>query len=358
MIDWFTGLVGYDASGLLTGQLLFISPAGEITRSSERWLSVPGSYESSMQIKRDSSTPEMRAAAEKYNFVCSPTVFRISGNPTKFIQGHNVFGPPVASLGPVVREVIRRLPGGNRPPDANDDRLPAVMRSRVDVTTSIRMDNHAAVHEWIEHAKLETRSKHKKRDIQTGLTGAPTVSWGIGSRRWMITAYCKACELEKHPPANPELLELLRDYADGLLRIELRLQSMELKDRGTLNESIIWTFFDRIEVGVMKKNVDKAVSKLRPPVKNIYTLWLDGHDITPASGRIKRAAFYKYRKEILEATGQDISLPPVKKKPAAGAREQFGVDYLKGHEVKNEDIPAGLREHLYKPGDSPTWPAH
>jgi len=356
MIDWFTGLVGYNASGLLTGQLLLISPAGEITRNIDRWLSVPGSYESSIQIKQDSSTPDMRADADKYNFICSPTVFRISGNPTKFIQGHNVFGPSVASLGLVVREVIRRLPGGNRSADADDERLPAVMRSRVDVTTSIRMDNEAMVHEWIRHAQQETRSKHRRQ--QSGLTGATTVSWGIGSRRWSITAYCKECELEKHPPANPELLELLRDYAKGLLRIELRLQSMELKDRGTLDESIIWKFFDRIEVGVMKKNIDKAISKLRPPVQNIYTLWLDGHDITPASGRIKRAAFYKYRKEILEATGQDISLPPVKKEDASVAREQFGVDYLKAHEVKNEDIPEHLREYLFQPGDSLNWPAH
>jgi hypothetical protein len=190
------------------------------------------------------------------------------------------------------------------------------------------------------------------------LIAGTTVSWGIGSRRWTITAYCKACELEKHPPDNPELLELVRDYADGLLRIELRLQSLELKDRGTLNESIIWTFFDRIEVGVMKDNIDKAISKLRPPVQMTYLLWLDGHDITPASGRIKRAAFYKYRKEILEATGQDISRRPVKKSAAAGAREQFGVDYLKAHEVKNEDIPEKLKAHLYKPGDTSSWPAH
>lgn len=353
MFDWYTGLIGYNAENLETGRILVLSPGGEINFSSERWRKVTGSYESSLQIKKDSSTPEMRAAADKHNLVCSPTVFKMSGNPTKFLQGHNVFGPSVVSLAPIVQGIIRNLPGDLRPPDADSNLWPSVHRIRIDVTTSISMENHNIVHEWISHAQQETRSRHRRQ--QSGLTGSTTVSWGTGSSRWMITAYCKYCELEKHPPSDLVFYEQLREYADGLLRIELRLMRKELKERGTLDESLIWQYFDRIQVGVIKDDIETGISSMRPSVKNIYTLWLDGHDVSPASGRIKRAAFYKYRKEILEATGQDISLPPVKK-VKSGAREQFNVEFLKAHEVK--EIPEHLQKYLLKPGDSPIWPAH
>jgi hypothetical protein len=358
MIDWFTGLVGYNSFALKTGKMLWLTVDGDIELDVDRWVKVPGSFESSIELKPYPVNDDMVKAARKHLLLPPvPRVFRISGNPTKFLQGHNVFGPPVASLGPVIREVMRRLPGKYRPPDVDSPFLPTVQRSRVDVTTSIRMDNHNAVHEWITHAKQETRSKH--RGIKSGLTGPSTMSWGFGSRRWNMTAYCKRCELDKKPPRISENHNAsLFDFADGLLRIELRLQSLELKDRGTLNESIIWTYFDRIEVGVMKKDAAKGIEKLRPPVKAIYKLWLAGENVQPVSGLVKRASFYQYRKEILEATGQDISLDPVKKKPAAGAREQFGVDYLKAREIKNGDIPANLQEILFKPGDSPTYPAH
>jgi len=351
MIDWYKGLIGFNASRLDTGRVLVIAPGGEITFTSDRWQKVIGSYESTIRVKPAVSTPGMRSAADRLNFVCSSTVFEIDGNPSKFLQGHNVFGPSVASLGPIVQGIIRALPGELRPPDADSPLYPSVHRQRVDVTTSIRMDSHAMVHEFIEHAQEETRSRHRYH--QGGLTGSTTVSWGAGSTRWMITCYCKLCELDKHPPVDRVMYDLLRVYAEGLLRIELRLFTKELKPRGTLFESIIWDFFGRIEVGVMKEDVDKRALNLRPPVRLIYDHWLSGHDVSLASGYLKRAAFYKYRKEILEVTGQDISLPPVKKKGKV-SREMFTAEWLKEHEVK--EVPEHLQKYLYQPGPSPVWP--
>jgi len=357
MLDWFDGLVGYDASSLDTGKVLVISPGGELMQMTDRWAKAIGSYEEHIQIKPHVSTLDMTKIARRKDFVCFPVCYRIQGNPSKYLQGHNVFGPSVRSLGSIVREVVRRLPAEFSSLSSDDNRWPAVHRTRVDVTTSIRMDSHAMVHEWIEQAKAETRSRHRKRQVQSGLTGATTVSWGLGSKRWMIKAYCKACELKVHPPARQEMFNDLAEYAEGLLRIELELHRKELKDRGTLDESLIWEYFDRIEVGIMKDDIEKGIAQLRPPVKNIYQLWRDGHDITPASGRIKRAAFYKYRKEILAETGQDISLTPVKKRGLV-KREKFGIEYLQEHEVKNEDIPEDLQKYLYQPPETPIWPAH
>ena len=353
MFDWFDGLVGYDTQYLDTGKLILLDPGGEVTLITDRWADAVGSYEEQIRLKPYPSTPDMTAAARKHDFICAPVCFRMQGNPSKFLQGHNVFGPAARSLGPAIRDVFRDLPAGIRPADADDNRWAAVHRMRVDVTTSIRMDNDAAVHEWIAAAQAETRSKHRQR--QAGLAGPTTVTWGIGSERWQLVAYCKACEFEKHRPRREDIYLDLRDYVEGLLRIELRLHRKELKDRGTLDESLIWEFFERIEVGIMKDDIGKAVSKLRLPVRLIYQSWLDGHDVSLATGMYKRATFYKYRKEILAATGQDISLPPVKEGGSV-KREQFSTDYLKAHE--ETEVPEQLRKYLYQPGESPIWPPH
>lgn len=353
MFDWFDGLVGYDTQYLDTGKLILLAPGGEVTLMTDRWADAMGSYEEQIRLKPHPSTPDMTAAARKHDFICAPVCFRMQGNPSKFLQGHNVFGPAARSLGPAIRDIFRDLPAGIRPADADDNRWAAVHRMRVDVTTSIRLDSHAAVHEWIQAAQVGTRSKHRQR--QAGLAGATTVTWGIGSERWQIVAYCKACEFEKHRPRREDIYLDLKDYVEGLLRIELRLHRKELKDRGSLDESLIWEYFDRIEVGIMKDDIGKAVSELKPSTRKIYLLWHDGHDVSPASGFCKRAMFYRYRKEILEATGQDISLPPSKEKPSV-KRDQFSIDYLKAHEEK--EVPEQLRKHLYQPEESPTWPAH
>ena len=359
MIDYFDGLVGYDAGALDTGNVVFLKPGGEIQLFFSRWATSRSSWEDDFQFKSASATDEMVEAAKHYNLICNLLCYRIQGNPSKYIQGHNVFGPSVNSLGPVVRQVISQFDGINHPPNFDDTRLPAIKRYRVDITTSIRMDNHTIVHEWIEHARQETRSKHRvprKSDIKKGLLGNTTVSWGAGSKRWMLTAYCKACELALHQPNRFGLYDELKDYTEGLLRIELRLFTKELRDRGTLDESLIWEFFNRLEIGVMKDDIDVNIPNLKPSTRKIYLLWRDGHDVSPASGLCKRSMFYRYRSEIMKATGQDISLPPIKEKPQTGAREQFNTDYLKAKEETT--IPPSLQKHLYVPEDSPVWPSH
>jgi len=346
VIDWFTGLIGYDASRLKPGKVLILNPGGEITLSFDRWVDAFGSYDDRIKIKPELPTLDMVRSGFFSSLDKMPgLVFKLSGDPVKYLQGHNVFGPSVVSTIPVLEEVISRLPYPLRLEEVFNDSPVPIHPMRVDVTTSIRMDSHAMVHEFIQHAQHEMRSRHR---LQGGLTKPSTVSFGITSTRWKLIIYCKFCELLNHPAKDPVMQAALLDYADGLLRIEVRLLRKELKDRVCLDESIIWDFYDRIEVGVMKDNADKEALNLRPPVRLIYNHWLDGHDVSPVSGYLKRAAFYKYRKEILEATGQDISLPLVKRKNGV-SRDVFGSDYLKAHEVI--EVPAHLQKYLFRPGD-------
>ena len=74
MIDWVTAEVCCDNS-LETGCIAKINPKGDIDWVSQSWLPVVGSYDSNIMIKPVSDSRVI-----------------ISGNPAKFLQGHNLFG--------------------------------------------------------------------------------------------------------------------------------------------------------------------------------------------------------------------------------------------------------------------------
>lgn len=391
MIDWFSGLVGYDASALPLKRHLVWTPAtGEINYEMDMHTWFQGSFDTKIRLWRVSSddmiygNAYMRVlkASKKLNLhFPSGSIYCVDFNPTKLLQGHNVFGSSVKNTGPVLKMALKRFPSEIRPPDIECDDLPVSLhRTRVDVAQSFRLGNHADVREWLNHAKDESRTVRGKRiesyGINKGLTGCPTVYWS-SPRYWLVRAYCKFCDLEAHPPkidstnVDEKLYNELRDYSEGLLRIEVELHGRELADRGTLYEYerseppdeddlILWQYFDKITWGVMKMKADEGIEKLRPSVRMLYKLWLTGADVSSNSGLIKRAAFYKYRKEIIEATGQDISLSPPKEKPAKDARLKTEKQYLMDHEEL--EVPDDLKEHLVEPlitdAENRFWPAH
>lgn len=347
MIDWFTGIVGYSGELLKLNKVVELTPSGEIIWTTERKLQVRGSYDASVQLGRSLPNESMLVASRKYDLECMPVCLIISGNPSKFLQGHNVFGPSVASLSPVVQAVIRGLPGEIRPGDADSELWPALHRSRVDITTSIDMGSHSLVHEWLRAAATSTRSRHGR-----ALVSGDTVYWGKHSRRWTMKAYCKFCELREHGPGDLALRKRLMEYCEGQLRLELTLRGPELKDRGTLDESLIWDFFDRITIGVVKADVGGLDMKTDLPMSVQFTLvrWVGGEDVRMS---LPRSTFYWHRRKILDVLGLDISLKYEKKTVEAMT---FDLDYLRSHEVKL--IPAQLQALLFKPGDSPSWESH
>lgn len=359
MLDWFSGYVGYDGSGLALGKFFEIDQGGELIRCRDRWETARGSFESGVQVTRGTppeSTREiprgrpnfgtipvpctpMFEAAKQFGFLCSPQVLRISGNPSKFLQGHNVVGPSVSELGPVLQALVRAFGEGLRPPDADEEALPSVHRSRLDVTTAVDLGSHQAVHDWLKLAETATRSRHGR-----AMTSGSTVYWGKNSTRWSLKAYCKHCEMKDHRPDVPEFLRsVLSEWTRTQLRIELTLRRPELKDRDTLDEAVIWEFFQRIEVQTMKEN-PQAELHLRPAVRAALQLWYQGNAV---STFYPTRSFYRYRREILDETGIDILLPYVEQskeaKPAL-----LGLDELREREVK--EFPELVQRSMFGAG--------
>jgi len=339
MLDWYTGLVGYNSSDLRLGELMAVNRNGEIEWRKDRAEIVMGSYQSKVLVGRSSSSPEMRAAAERLGLLVNPEVLWVSGNPVKFLQGHNAFGPSVLYLGSIVKAFVRELPPEVRPLDADSDLWPAVHRSRVDITTMVDLGSHACVHEWLQAAATRTRSRHGRP-----LVSGDTVYWGQHSRRWSMKAYCKLCELQVNPCADYRLNDLLKSYSEGKLRVELTLRRLELKDKGILAEDLIWEYFSKITFGVIEMSkLKNGRPNLRPLVEVTFNMWLAGGDVRML---LPRRTFYKYRREIIDEVGVDISIPSCEQKKEI-EQVKFDLDYLKAHELKN--VPDYLQGFLFRP---------
>src|ERR1700675_3119989 len=340
MIDWFTGYVGYDASQMPLGRFWEVDRQGEIVRERARWETAQGSWKSGVQVTKGSPSDQMRSSAKEFGFLCADDVLIISGNPAKYLQGHNVTGPSVARLGPVVQGLVRAFPLDLRPGDADSSVLPAVHRSRVDVNTLIDLGSHQAVHDWLLLAETKSRSRHG-RAVNSG----GTVYWGQHSKRWAMKAYCKHCELKKHPPFDPELLPDLLEWTRTFLRIELVLRRPELKDRGVLDESIIWEFFAKLELNTMRVNTySEAKSVLPTGMKLALGAWYTGTDLKTF---LPHRTFYRYRKEILAVTGIDVMRPYTEQEPSA-APVLLGMEELFKREVK--DVPQRIQRSLFGAG--------
>lgn len=339
MLDWFSGLVGYDASNVVNDRVMKLSAEGEVKWERAGWTEAQGSHDTNIMVMQDCASLDMYRASNELGFLCSPRCLRISGNPTKFLQGHNILGPSVSDLGPVIQAATRGLPEIIRPLDCDSEVLPAVQRTRVDVTVMVDLGSHEVVHEWLNHAAQETRSRHGRAQ-QSG----QTVYWGQHSTRWTLKAYCKRCELEKHGSKFPLQQDIL-EWTGKLLRIELTLRRPELKDRGTLDESVIWEFMQRIEVGIMKGGDIEALYSLPRQVRDTFSSWLIGRNV-----RQDRPArtFYRQRRLIKDAIGVDISLDPSTQQQQLQAsfdRDLFDIDVLRSRVVS--EGPNALQQSLF-----------
>jgi len=336
--------VGYDASNLRLGELRAINRSGEVEWVKDRPEPVKGSFESKVLVGRGTPTDDMRDAAERLNLVLNPEVLWVSGNPVKFLQGHNVFGASVQSLAPIIRTLVRNLPPDMRPHDADSDLWPAVKRSRVDIAVMIQMESHDDVHAWLQAAGSASRSRHGR-----ALVSGDTVYWGMHSRRWSNKAYCKSCELKQHPVADLKLNNQLREYCRAQLRMELTLRTPELKDRGTLGEDLFWKYFERIEFGGIDMSRVKKLDDLPEKTQLCCLKWIKGADVRHM---YPIRTFYYHRRLILDKLGVDISISFSNQENIV-EHIKYDGQYLRAHEIKTP--PDYLQGWLFKPEPCPVY---
>jgi hypothetical protein len=345
MIDWFSGLIGYEGQQIHPNTIIELNQqSGEVISSFEKRLPVEGSYSSKIQVKPGLPNREMLLASEHLALECAPVCLELSGNPSKFLQGHNVFGPSVSSLQPVLTEVIRRFPAGIRPQDADSPLYPALHRTRLDITTTIDFKSHNEVHEYIHFLEHSSQSRHGRAQLS-----GETVYWGLGSRHWKMKCYCKFCELKEHLSGEFIQRDNLKAWTEGKLRMELELHTSELKNRGTLTEALIWDYFSKIGVSNMKKG-KPVIPNLPRWCEGTYMKWQAGVEVRFT---LPPNTYYRHRRAILKETGLDISLPYNQKDAET---VNLDIEWLKAHEVK--EVPEIFQGILFKPVESRAFKAH
>lgn len=309
MIDWATVEIPFRHPPIAADRFVKISASGEVEFEAVCRSRVPGSYESTIGVKSVGSDGEGYA-----------THLLLDGNPSKFLQGHNVFGSNdflqlvlTASIY-VIGHLTRT---GSLDRNLSPDEYWQVLRgeyavSRIDINESFELDNLLSVRSWLKAAEQKSKTRHGRPTSKGG-----TVYWGQHSRRWAIKAYCKFDEINsgrKHKLPESLTWTDIPKWAETKLRIELVLRRKQLIEEGIYQakdltvarvEELYRSYLGRLE---MAKNVTlttNKVTELPRHLQSTYALWSQGVDV---QSMLTKPTFYRQKKEF-KAYGIDISLP-------------------------------------------------
>lgn len=331
MIDWLTielPPVGHD---LNNGHVVFVRPNGEIDYMVEKFLTVQGSHDNSVQVR------------------ATGTEVVISGNPAKWLQGHNLFG--ISDFRRVLEMYVLSLRHVLKYDDAwyNDVMSGNFVVKRIDITYNYRLKNQGEVITWLNAVSQVSSGKRQKLTADKGTT----VYFGKGSKRSLVKFYDKEGELTVHPISgkfDTEQTKFLEWYSKGLLRCEVQLRRKCLEDEFKLVKGIDYLKLTEKElraiymkklkgVNIPEKTMikDDIIKELPNRLKAVYKFWIEGHDIQEIW---PRATAFRYRKLMREEYGIDIFLPC----PSTVAKTSRILPLLRPLEAIPEDVPAGALE--------------
>jgi II/X family phage/plasmid replication protein len=267
--------------------------------------------------------------------VRAPGIYELelSGNPAKFLQGHNLWGSsdPVALLWAVLQRM--EASGVLGCSLASLGLLtPSLMAhctsvSRVDCTVMLLAGTAGDVISSLRSLRLAGRLRDR------GESGLPH-PWDKGDgvtfgskpgksfRHRSITFYSKGQDVTVHP--LPELMmtdaEVI-DWANLCLRCEVRLGGNYLRKAG-LRHLAEWTDETALaQWNVMMERMDMngsdeqpaALADLPPRLKAAYGAWLAGMDLQSI---YSRSVYYRHRADLLKAIGIDVAIPRPKEPTA------------------------------------------
>jgi II/X family phage/plasmid replication protein len=339
VIDWITfraplaHQVG-EGGPLYGGAVLMTDSKGELVFDRPKFMNLPN--------------PEIGSSSTRIAissvFVGSRPHIQVSGNPTKFFQGHNVFGTD--DLHGLVLAMLYSICHlkGIKPSsyDIRDWYEGAINLSRVDINYSFDYGTQDRVLHAV--AGLFRCGRLVDRSAPT-MFKDETVQFGSRRSAWFIKAYAKGREMARHSSKLHSLRELhphVFDYANRLLRVEVQLNPEFLKDEG-LDQLSKWTashpqdVHDRLVAKLMISEgnmleTPEILASLDRHSRLAYTLWFNGSNIRAHMGRTK---FYESKK-VLKQHGIDISIARVEE----ALPDYSNVEFLRRvREARSEPVP-------------------
>lgn len=297
MIDWLTIRIPCHVP-IPSGKLISVDASGAIDYIVDKRHHVEGSHSSKTSVR----------------FFGYDLTTEISGNPAKFLQGHNLFGSSdlYGVSQDFIAAVLARL---DYEPDETTRRLISegtLILTRIDTTEMWGFGNLPRALNVIR--ALGERSHLAYRGRGT-LHKESTVYWNPKSTRLAAKAYAKGVELKAHQlPGDLPMRDDLLAYAQDKVRIEFTIRGPWLKRRGldvTRNWDTLGVTPESLHAELMAQmSVTDAVliesdhqDKLPPVLRLVYDAWATGKDLRRI---LPRSTFYKRRRQLLEH-GIDIA---------------------------------------------------
>jgi II/X family phage/plasmid replication protein len=184
MIDWATWSAPLDwgSEPICGGHLVSLDRTGKIERATLKSAHVRGSFDEHLTLRT------VRAGRVE-----------VDGNPSKFLQGHNLFGSDDLP-GLLDAALTRALTMLGRPPTPQERALWVAgdfVVSRVDLTNSFALPCRSDVAAWIRAASELGRIRWRGRGMLTGSTlYFGKVAAGKRAGDWSLKFYGKAEEIE------------------------------------------------------------------------------------------------------------------------------------------------------------------
>ena len=306
MIDWVSAKIicNHDPDKLSNGIIASLDRDGNTEWLSNKKTMVEGSYSTNIQIQS-----------------LTDTQIYISGNPTKFLQGHNVFGTNdlVGLMGKFFDELLKKEELGLCPDPYQYANIKDghYELSRVDVNETWHLNSQFDVMSWIRSLGETAFLKHRG----AGQFSGDTAYFGKNSRRWSLKCYSKGQEINARGHRIPDEIAIpeLLEYARKALRIEGVTRQLELKKRQLhiasnwdvdTAEGLLLEYISKLEMSDVYMLKDDVLDSLPSRLRLAYQAWLNGDDLKAV---LPRPTFYRYRKQNLEY-GVDISSKSPKEK--------------------------------------------
>lgn len=293
MIDWLTMKISCDHDGIISnGEVVSLSKDGDsIEWSLIKYLPVVGSHDATISIRS----------------ITQQTI-EVSGNPVKWLQGHNLFGTNdlKALIWAFFNELLK-IPELKLKPSLQQ--LHAIKSgkltiSRIDINETWFLNSREEVLAWLEAAGQKMRLKHRG----AGQFKGDTLYFGKNSRRWSIKCYSKGDEINSKKSNFPDALrtpEMLA-YADRALRLELTLRSNQLREwllhdvshwNADTGKMLLLGLIKGLEMSSNMRLTDDVIKSLPSAIAMAYMAWWGGADLKQM---LAKNTFYRYRRKLKE----------------------------------------------------------
>ena len=338
MIDWVTGkfCITHNPEVLRSGQSIrtkIVDGVETIEYDIANRLSVKGSHDATITIRSHTDN-----------------TVEISGNPAKFLQGHNVFG--TNDLKYLVAKMIDKLCMIDelelKPTDVEYENIQQGIYhlSRVDVNEHFAFPSAQVARAWLRAAGNSANMKFRG----AGLFKEGTLYFE--GKRYIPKIYFKYDEINSKDKSHrlpDELLQIpeLIEYAEKSLRFEIKILSTQLKDwmlhlgcnwdADTATMLINDQFISKLQLSANMPIENEVIESLPKNLRLTYTAWVNGEDLRQV---LSRPTFYRYRTRLLEY-GIDISIVKDIEKEQSNVVPM--IRYL-------EAVPMGIPDWAYQKG--------